>query len=199
MAIVVSVTLLFHSGFITRFGKWTTLAYWKPWLLTFHAGSIEGTNKKAYACLTKFGVRSASRFEPMHGKILTLTLFLTFWPCDFWLQRSNVSRGHTERHGMSHRHYKIQYERLQMSKGLQRSKRPYHVTNKRYGLSREHYESPDEPGYHAYDDDKLLQVMENAVMAFLRAWQAICNNSFKAFAWSCSNIAYNQFGKNRFV
>ena len=70
---------------------------------------------------------------------------------------------------MSHRHYKTQYERLQMSKGLKRSKRPYNVTNERHGLSREHYEIPDVSGYHAYDDDKLLQVMENAVMAFLRA------------------------------
>ena len=55
-----------------------------------------------------------------------------------------------------------------MSKGLQGSKRPYNVTNERHGLSREHYEIPDVSGYHAYDDDKLLQVMENAVMAFLR-------------------------------
>ena len=74
------------------------------------------------------------------------------------LQRSKVSRGQTERHGMSHRHYKTQKERLQGSKGLQRSKGPYYVTNKRYV-----------PGYHAYEYDRLLQVMEKAVMAFLRA------------------------------
>ena len=95
------------------------------------------------------------------------------------LQRSKVNRGHTEihgmshrhyktqnerlqrskvRHGMSHRHYKTQKERLQGSKGLQRSKGPYYVTNKRYV-----------PGYHAYEYDRLLQVMEKAVMAFLRA------------------------------
>ena len=74
------------------------------------------------------------------------------------LQRSKVSRGHTERHGMSHRHYKTQKERLQGSKGLQRSKGPYYVTNKRYV-----------PRYHAYEYDRLLQVMEKAVMAFLRA------------------------------